>query len=112
MADLPSDPLLRDYWVYEGSLTTPPCNENVTWILYRYPLTISQLQVKQNQRLQHFSSFSCVREVNKLHQRFCGSIRFGDRDRIHTETHFISAGTVYKHISADKAWGRGCSNVM
>uniref|UniRef100_A0A3P8SQE2 Carbonic anhydrase n=1 Tax=Amphiprion percula TaxID=161767 RepID=A0A3P8SQE2_AMPPE len=38
------DPLLRDYWVYEGSLTTPPCNENVTWILYRYPLTISQLQ--------------------------------------------------------------------
>ncbi|XP_006808476.1 carbonic anhydrase-related protein isoform X2 [Neolamprologus brichardi] len=41
------DPLLRDYWVYEGSLTTPPCSENVTWILYRYPLTISQLQVKQ-----------------------------------------------------------------
>lgn len=40
-----SDPLLRDYWVYEGSLTTPPCSEKVTWILYRYPLTISQMQV-------------------------------------------------------------------
>lgn len=40
-----SDPLLRDYWVYEGSLTTPPCSENVTWILFRYPLTISQMQV-------------------------------------------------------------------
>jgi len=40
-----SDPLLRDYWVYEGSLTTPPCSENVIWILYRYPLTISQMQV-------------------------------------------------------------------
>uniref|UniRef100_A0A8C9WVB4 Carbonic anhydrase VIII n=1 Tax=Scleropages formosus TaxID=113540 RepID=A0A8C9WVB4_SCLFO len=39
------DPLLRDYWVYEGSLTAPPCSENVTWILYRYPLTISQVQV-------------------------------------------------------------------
>ncbi|KAF5888617.1 carbonic anhydrase-related protein-like, partial [Clarias magur] len=38
------DPLLRDYWVYEGSLTTPPCSEKVTWILYRYPLTISQMQ--------------------------------------------------------------------
>lgn len=46
MFNPPSDPLLRDYWVYEGSLTTPPCSENVTWILYRYPLTISQLQVK------------------------------------------------------------------
>ncbi|KAM9460217.1 carbonic anhydrase-related protein-like isoform 2-T2 [Salvelinus alpinus] len=40
------DPLLRDYWVYEGSLTTPPCSESVTWILYRYPLTISQLQLQ------------------------------------------------------------------
>lgn len=44
--DLPSDPLLRDYWVYEGSLTTPPCSEKVTWILFRYPLTISQVQVR------------------------------------------------------------------
>uniref|UniRef100_A0AAQ5YRC6 Carbonic anhydrase-related protein n=1 Tax=Amphiprion ocellaris TaxID=80972 RepID=A0AAQ5YRC6_AMPOC len=46
------DPLLRDYWVYEGSLTTPPCNENVTWILYRYPLTISQLQIEEFRRLR------------------------------------------------------------
>ncbi|XP_030070681.1 carbonic anhydrase-related protein isoform X2 [Microcaecilia unicolor] len=38
------DPLLRDYWVYEGSLTIPPCSEGVTWILFRYPLTISQTQ--------------------------------------------------------------------
>uniref|UniRef100_A0A671XTI0 Carbonic anhydrase-related protein n=1 Tax=Sparus aurata TaxID=8175 RepID=A0A671XTI0_SPAAU len=46
------DPLLRDYWVYEGSLTTPPCSENVTWILYRYPLTISQLQIEEFRRLR------------------------------------------------------------
>ncbi|KAE8598848.1 hypothetical protein XENTR_v10016962 [Xenopus tropicalis] len=38
------DPLLRDYWVYEGSLTMPPCSEGVTWILFRYPLTVSQTQ--------------------------------------------------------------------
>ncbi|XP_070798363.1 carbonic anhydrase-related protein [Pituophis catenifer annectens] len=38
------DPLLRDYWVYEGSLTVPPCSEGVTWILFRYPLTVSQIQ--------------------------------------------------------------------
>ncbi|XP_061746357.1 carbonic anhydrase-related protein isoform X3 [Nerophis ophidion] len=46
------DPLLRDYWVYKGSLTTPPCSENVTWILYRYPLTISQLQIEEFRRLR------------------------------------------------------------
>lgn len=40
-----ADPLLRDYWVYEGSLTIPPCSEGVTWILFRYPLTVSQVQV-------------------------------------------------------------------
>uniref|UniRef100_A0A3Q0QXL4 Carbonic anhydrase VIII n=1 Tax=Amphilophus citrinellus TaxID=61819 RepID=A0A3Q0QXL4_AMPCI len=50
--NLSTDPLLRDYWVYEGSLTTPPCSENVTWILYRYPLTISQLQIEEFRRLR------------------------------------------------------------
>ncbi|XP_067836232.1 carbonic anhydrase-related protein isoform X2 [Heptranchias perlo] len=46
------DPLLRDYWVYEGSLTIPPCCENVTWILFRYPLTISQLQIEEFRRVR------------------------------------------------------------
>lgn len=46
------DPLLRDYWVYEGSLTIPPCSEGVTWILFRYPLTISQLQIEEFRRLR------------------------------------------------------------
>uniref|UniRef100_H3CCI7 Carbonic anhydrase VIII n=1 Tax=Tetraodon nigroviridis TaxID=99883 RepID=H3CCI7_TETNG len=46
------DPLLRDYWVYEGSLTTPPCSEKVTWILFRYPLTISQVQIEEFRRLR------------------------------------------------------------
>ncbi|XP_063155396.1 carbonic anhydrase-related protein isoform X2 [Candoia aspera] len=46
------DPLLRDYWVYEGSLTVPPCSEGVTWILFRYPLTISQVQIEEFRRLR------------------------------------------------------------
>jgi len=40
-----SDPALREYWTYEGSLTSPPCYENVQWIIFRYPLTISHVQV-------------------------------------------------------------------
>ncbi|XP_073535437.1 carbonic anhydrase-related protein [Phyllobates terribilis] len=46
------DPLLRDYWVYEGSLTMPPCSEGVTWILFRYPLTVSQSQMEEFRRLR------------------------------------------------------------
>ncbi|KAM4689455.1 carbonic anhydrase-related protein isoform 2-T5 [Discoglossus pictus] len=46
------DPLLRDYWVYEGSLTVPPCSEGVAWILFRYPLTVSQAQIEEFRRLK------------------------------------------------------------
>uniref|UniRef100_A0A8C5WU61 Carbonic anhydrase 8 n=1 Tax=Laticauda laticaudata TaxID=8630 RepID=A0A8C5WU61_LATLA len=48
-----SDPLLRDYWVYEGSLTVPPCSEGVTWILFRYPLTVSQVQIEEFRGLRN-----------------------------------------------------------
>lgn len=45
------DPSLRDYWTYEGSLTTPPCAENVMWILLRYPLMLSHKQMEEFRRL-------------------------------------------------------------
>ncbi|XP_076449360.1 carbonic anhydrase-related protein-like isoform X1 [Babylonia areolata] len=46
------DPQLRDFWTYEGSLTTPPCSENVTWILLRYPLMVSHSQMEDFRRLK------------------------------------------------------------
>ncbi|XP_038068664.1 carbonic anhydrase-related protein-like isoform X1 [Patiria miniata] len=48
------DPMLRDFWSYQGSLTTPPCNEKVTWILFRYPLTISHTQMEEFRRLKNY----------------------------------------------------------
>ncbi|XP_072013480.1 carbonic anhydrase-related protein-like isoform X2 [Amphiura filiformis] len=47
------DPQLRDFWTYQGSLTTPPCFEHVTWILFRYPLTISHSQMEEFRRLKN-----------------------------------------------------------
>ncbi|XP_077868087.1 carbonic anhydrase-related protein-like [Saccoglossus kowalevskii] len=46
------DPALRDFWTYNGSLTTPPCCEKATWILFRYPLTISHSQMEEFRRLR------------------------------------------------------------
>ncbi|XP_071814294.1 carbonic anhydrase-related protein-like isoform X2 [Apostichopus japonicus] len=47
------DPMLRDFWTYQGSLTSPPCCENVTWILFRYPLTLSISQIEDFRRLKN-----------------------------------------------------------
>lgn len=34
------------YWTYEGSLTTPPCNESVTWIVMQKEIAISPEQMR------------------------------------------------------------------
>ncbi|MGE0681343.1 MAG: carbonic anhydrase [Candidatus Binatia bacterium] len=36
---------------YTGSLTTPPCSENVKWLLMESPITVSQAQVQVFQKL-------------------------------------------------------------
>ncbi|CAJ0937963.1 unnamed protein product, partial [Ranitomeya imitator] len=40
-------PTSRDYWTYQGSYTTPPCEECVTWILLREPITASAEQMEK-----------------------------------------------------------------
>lgn len=45
---LPTD---RGYYTYAGSLTTPPCTENVTWFVLKHPVTISDQEIKQFSKL-------------------------------------------------------------
>ncbi|ESQ80477.1 carbonic anhydrase [Asticcacaulis sp. YBE204] len=44
-------PATEEFYAYSGSLTTPPCSENVTWLVYASPLSISAEQVDAYQRL-------------------------------------------------------------
>ncbi len=37
----------KDYYRFNGSLTTPPCSEGVVWIVMKKPVTVSEAQVKQ-----------------------------------------------------------------
>jgi carbonic anhydrase len=41
---LPSD---RGYYTFPGSLTTPPCSEDVTWFVLKHPVTISAEEIKR-----------------------------------------------------------------
>uniref|UniRef100_A0A1A8KHL7 Carbonic anhydrase n=1 Tax=Nothobranchius kuhntae TaxID=321403 RepID=A0A1A8KHL7_NOTKU len=38
-------PTCLDYWTYDGSLTTPPLLESVTWIVLRDPISVSPEQM-------------------------------------------------------------------
>ncbi|SMB22324.1 putative carbonic anhydrase [Sterolibacterium denitrificans] len=41
----------RTYWTYMGSLTTPPCTENVLWLVLKQPLQVSPEQIAIFSRL-------------------------------------------------------------
>jgi carbonic anhydrase len=45
---LPSD---RGYYTFSGSLTTPPCSEDVAWFVLKKPTTISAAEIEQFSRL-------------------------------------------------------------
>ena len=40
-------PVSRDYYRFNGSLTTPPCSEGVLWSVMKQPITASRKQLKQ-----------------------------------------------------------------
>lgn len=40
-------PASHRYYTFAGSLTTPPCSENVTWIVMAQPMTVSKVQIEK-----------------------------------------------------------------
>jgi carbonic anhydrase len=44
-------PEVKTYFTYMGSLTTPPCSENVLWFVMKNPILVSEEQVKNFGRI-------------------------------------------------------------
>lgn len=59
-------PVDRSFFMYEGSLTTPPCTETVDWIVMRTPITASLEQIEQFR--EHFPYNA--RPIQPLNRRF------------------------------------------
>jgi len=57
-------PKNKEYYMYGGSLTTPPCTEGVSWYIFKTPITISLNQVKQLQKLMPLNNYRNEQPMN------------------------------------------------
>lgn len=60
-------PESRDYYTFDGSLTTPPCTEGVRWLVLKQPMTISAEQIAKFRRI--FKDQDTNRPVQPLNGR-------------------------------------------
>ncbi len=57
-------PAKRDYYRFNGSLTTPPCSEGVRWLVMKQPVTASREQIEQFSRVMHHPNNRPLQPVN------------------------------------------------
>lgn len=72
----PSDP---KYWTYKGSLTTPPCSESVTWVVFKEPVEISAEQLNGFRELNNCSNLSECCESTKIKHNYRPTMELNGR---------------------------------
>lgn len=60
-------PKNKDYYLYSGSLTTPPCTEGVTWVVLKTPIMASIEDIEKFKRIMKHPN---NRPVQPLNSRF------------------------------------------
>ena len=54
----------KDYYNFEGSLTTPPCTEGVNWIVFKSQETVSKEQVEEFTQALGFENNRPIQDAN------------------------------------------------
>ena len=54
----------RDYYRFNGSLTTPPCSEGVSWFVIKKPATASKAQIQQFSKAIGFANNRPIQSKN------------------------------------------------
>lgn len=54
----------KGYYNYTGSLTTPPCTENVQWFIFKQPITVSLEQVLKLRALMPLNNYRNEQLIN------------------------------------------------
>ena len=57
-------PKNREYYRYNGSLTTPPCSEGVRWLVLKHPVTVSKAQVQKFAKIMGHDNNRPVQPLN------------------------------------------------
>lgn len=57
-------PNAKDYYRFNGSLTTPPCTEGVTWLVLKTPVTASKQQIENFTQVMHHQNNRPVQPTN------------------------------------------------
>ena len=64
-------PSTREYFHYSGSLTTPPCSENVSWFVLGHPIEVSSEQIHYFQKFIEHNA----RPIQKMHHRIIVKVK-------------------------------------
>lgn len=68
------------YYTYSGSLTTPPCTENVTWILISQIFTVSRIQLNEFMAIlpHNLANNRPIQAINDRVIRYFSGVKYVD----------------------------------